>query len=63
MPKVPKVVNNKEFSKNLEKRTRQFAVRIIRFSAFLKRNKSEYDECPAGAGLALFTSVGKGTEL
>ena len=33
--KVPKVLNNKEFSKNLEKRTRQFAVRIIRLSATL----------------------------
>ena len=35
MPKVPKVLNNKEFSKNLEKRTRQFAVRIIRLPASL----------------------------
>ena len=35
MPKLPKVVNNKKFSKNLEKRTRQFAVRIIRLSASL----------------------------
>ena len=33
--KAPKVLNNKEFSKNLEKRTRQFAVRIIRLSATL----------------------------
>ena len=32
---MPKVLNNKEFSKNLEKRTRQFAVRIIRLSAML----------------------------
>ena len=32
---MPKVLNNKEFSKNLEKRTRQFAVRIIRLSASL----------------------------
>ncbi|MBW1887972.1 MAG: four helix bundle protein [Deltaproteobacteria bacterium] len=32
---MPKIVNNKEFSRNLEKRTRQFAVRIIRLSASL----------------------------
>ena len=32
---MPKVVDNREFSKDLEKRTRQFAVRIIRLSAWL----------------------------
>jgi len=32
---VPKVVDNREFSKDLEKRTRQFAVKIIRLSALL----------------------------
>jgi four helix bundle protein len=32
---VPKVVDNKEFSKNLEERTRKFAVRITRLSAAL----------------------------
>jgi len=29
VPKIPKVMDNKEFSKELEKRTREFAVRII----------------------------------
>ena len=33
--KVPKVLDNKEFAKTLEKRTREFAVRIIRLSATL----------------------------
>jgi len=32
---VPKVVKNKEFSKKLEKRTREFAVRIIQLSTKL----------------------------
>jgi len=32
---VPKVVDNREFSKDLEKRTRQFAVKIIRLSVLL----------------------------
>jgi len=32
---VPKVVDNREFSKDLEKRTRQFAVKIIRLSGLL----------------------------
>jgi len=32
---VPKVVDNKKFSKNLEKRTRKFAVKIIRLSTTL----------------------------
>ena len=32
---MPKVVENKEFSKELEKRTRKFAVRIIRLSTKL----------------------------
>jgi len=32
---VPKVVDNIEFSKNLEKRTRQFSVKIIRLSVLL----------------------------
>ena len=32
---MPKVVSNKEFSKNLEQRTRQFAVSIIRLSTLL----------------------------
>jgi len=32
---VTKVVDNKEFSKKLEKRTRKFAVRIIRLSTTL----------------------------
>ena len=35
MTKVPKVVDNKEFAKELEKRTREFAVRIIRLSGTL----------------------------
>jgi four helix bundle protein len=33
--RVPKVKDNREFSKELEKRTRKFAVRIIRLSASL----------------------------
>jgi len=33
--KVTKVIDNKEFSKGLEKRTRQFAVSIIRLSSTL----------------------------
>jgi four helix bundle protein len=32
MPNVTKVIDNKEFSKELEKRTRKFAVRIIQLS-------------------------------
>ena len=32
---VPKVVDNREFPKDLEKRTRQFAVKIIRLSVLL----------------------------
>ena len=32
---MPKVLDNREFSKDLEKRTRQFAVKIIRLSALL----------------------------
>ena len=32
---MPKVINNKEFSKNLEKRTRQFTVSIINLSVSL----------------------------
>jgi hypothetical protein len=33
VPKVPEVVNNKEFSKNLKKRPSHFAVRVIGLSA------------------------------
>jgi len=33
--KVPKVMDNKKFAKELEKRTREFAVRIIRLSGTL----------------------------
>jgi four helix bundle protein len=40
MPKEPKVMDNKAFSEDLEKRTRQFAVRIIHLSAMLP-NTSE----------------------
>ncbi len=35
MPKVPTGMDNREFSRNLEKRTRQFAVRIIHISTLL----------------------------
>ena len=35
MPKVPKIVDIKKFAKELEKRTRKFAVRIIRLSTRL----------------------------
>ena len=35
MPKVTKVMDNKEFSKGLEKRTRKFAVSIIQLSSTL----------------------------
>jgi len=35
MPKVSKVMDNKEFAKELEKRTREFAVGIIRLSRTL----------------------------
>ena len=35
MTKVPKVMDNKEFSKGLEKRTRKFAVSIIQLSTNL----------------------------
>jgi len=35
---MPKVMDNKEFSKELEKRTRRFAVSIIRLSASLPEN-------------------------
>jgi four helix bundle protein len=37
---MPKVADNKEFSRNLEKRTRRFAVRMIRLSTLLP-NTSE----------------------
>jgi hypothetical protein len=60
---MPKVMNNKEFSKNLKKRPCQFGVRIIRLSASTGKIRTEYDECPAGVGLGLFRSIGKGTEL
>ena len=33
--KVPKVMDNKEFAKKLEKRTREFGVRIVRLSRTL----------------------------
>jgi hypothetical protein len=62
VPKLPKVVDNKEFSRNLEKRTRQFAVRIIGTDILpMEKIKWEYEEC--SELLALFTSIGKGTEL
>ena len=32
---MPKVIDNKDFSRTLEKRTRQFAVKIIRLSVLL----------------------------
>lgn len=35
MPKVSKVKNNKEFAKELEKRTREFGIRIIELSRTL----------------------------
>jgi four helix bundle protein len=35
VPEVTKVMDNKEFAKKLEKRTREFAVRIIRLSKTL----------------------------
>ena len=35
MTKVPRVMDNKEFSKGLEKRTRKFAVSIIQLSSTL----------------------------
>ena len=35
MPKVSKVMDNKEFAKELERRTREFAVGIIRLSRTL----------------------------
>jgi hypothetical protein len=33
VPKMPKVVNRREFPRNFEKRIRQFAVKIFRLSA------------------------------
>jgi len=50
-------VDNKEFSKNLEKRTRQFAVRVIRLSTLLPntpegrviRNQITKAGCSVGA--------------
>ena len=35
MPKLPKIVDRKQFAKDLEKRTRIFAVQIIRLSSAL----------------------------
>ena len=35
MSKVPKIMDNKEFSRELEKRTRKFAMRIISLSTKL----------------------------
>jgi hypothetical protein len=54
---VPKVLRmkNKEFSKELEQRTRKFAVRIIRLSTTLPH--APYDEC--SELLAIFASIGK----
>lgn len=59
MSKVTKAKNNKEFAKELENRTREFAVRIIRLSRTLPNTpevKYDYQEC--GELLAIFTSIG-----
>ena len=56
-------MKNKEFAKELERRTLQFAVRIIRLSTHLPSTaegkvvlKPDYDEC--SELLAIFTSIG-----
>jgi four helix bundle protein len=56
MPKMPKIVDIKDFAKELEKRTLKFAVQIIRLSASLPNTpearviKTQITKCGSSVG-------------